>query len=767
MIAYPQGSRSAFKLSVLVAGFLTTASALFATVTASITPSRSSGVAPLAVNFDATGTTSTATTRPFHDVYYTWNYGDSGSGTWSTDGKSKNHDSSAIGGHVYETPGTYTVTLIAKDSTGATDTKTATITVTDPATVFSGTSTVCISTTADFTGAPAGALQVTTTSWSTVVGHLGTGKRVLLHRGQSWNHNSAKKDLTFNGPGILGAFGSGARPIIRLVSTDVSNGGRVFWFGTGSTANQFNDFRFMDLEIDGAGFDRGFAWSEGSCQNITLLRLYMHHGGQLLFLSPDIYTYYNSQADVSKHGHTLPAGIAIVDTQYQTMIGDGTEFNKHHIAYVGMHRALMLGNVWNNTEAGEHIFRLPFVQRTLIAHNELTNTRSTKHLIKLHAQEGLASLVTPAGNGQSKYVTIADNYLTSAKGNWLVSTGPQNTTSNEVVQDIVIERNDVHFGGESTTAFDLRGSNHTVRNNTVIMTGSPFAGTVAVFAPRGIEPPPDNNRVYNNSAFRSDTPGFVFVNAAGTATNTSMYNNLASAPNASSATLTSGSGTITQSNNLITNAPGWVAASPTTALQFDLASTSSSIDAGATVPVFDDFEEAPRPQGSARDRGAFEYIPATLLSYGSFEPNQATVLGDQTEPYTLGTGPLGIWQGRLGTGVQQTTYQTSGSNHYVTIGTSVNTNGAFQVITWPGAGTRTVSFQYRGTGSFVKIFGGNTGNTINKFNSGNTLTLITQINNPAASAWTSNTQTVTLTGSYNYLVIQLRAGDFDDVSITP
>jgi hypothetical protein len=67
----------------------------------------------------------------------------------------------------------------------------------------------------------------------------------------------------------------------------------------------------------------------------------------------------------------------------------------------------------------------------------------------------------------------------------------------------------------------------------------------------------------------------------------------------------------------------------------------------------------------------------------------------------------------------------------------------------------------------VRIYGGNTGNTINKFDGSNTLTLLATINNSSSTSWQTGSQTVTLTGSYNYLVIQLRAGDFDNVTIAP
>jgi hypothetical protein len=173
------------------------------------------------------------------------------------------------------------------------------------------------------------------------------------------------------------------------------------------------------------------------------------------------------------------------------------------------------------------------------------------------------------------------------------------------------------------------------------------------------------------------------------------------------------------------------------------------------------------PTGASCTVSNFTIIP-NLISYGTFESNQATVLQDMASPFTLGTNPSNIWQGRVGAlASQNTTYQTEGTNHYVTIGNSVNTNGCFQVIAWPEADP-TLSFSYRGTATpYVRIYGGNTGNTIEKFGGTNTLTLIQQFNEPNSATWATATHTVNLTGAYDYLVIMLRTGDFDNVSLTP
>jgi hypothetical protein len=67
----------------LIAGCVTTGAT--GAITLSSVASRFAGVAPLAVFFDASATTTIpATPRPFHDLGYGWSFGDAGpsAGTW-------------------------------------------------------------------------------------------------------------------------------------------------------------------------------------------------------------------------------------------------------------------------------------------------------------------------------------------------------------------------------------------------------------------------------------------------------------------------------------------------------------------------------------------------------------------------------------------------------------------------------------------------------------------------------------------------------------
>jgi PKD repeat protein len=156
-------------------------------------------VAPLAVFFDATGTTSTGTTRPFHELGYQWNFGDA-LATWDTTGSSKNLATGGVAAHVFEQPGTYTVTLTVTDGVNS-QTTTSTITVQDPNTVFSGANTtLCYRNGASGRGCwrlsrRCGRVQSST--WPTIVNNYAqTEKRVLLKRGDVFTVRPATAWLT-------------------------------------------------------------------------------------------------------------------------------------------------------------------------------------------------------------------------------------------------------------------------------------------------------------------------------------------------------------------------------------------------------------------------------------------------------------------------------------------------------------------------------------------------------------------------------------------
>jgi hypothetical protein len=79
----PVSIRFAFVLGfMLLFGFA--GSAVSQTITPGVALNRTSGVAPLAIFFDATETNhSSVTVNEFHDLHYRWDFGDSEAGKWT------------------------------------------------------------------------------------------------------------------------------------------------------------------------------------------------------------------------------------------------------------------------------------------------------------------------------------------------------------------------------------------------------------------------------------------------------------------------------------------------------------------------------------------------------------------------------------------------------------------------------------------------------------------------------------------------------------
>ncbi len=119
---------------------------------------RTSGVAPLSVFFDS-GFIGHSGSAPFHDIEYSWNFGDSTTDYWATEhdatGSSKNLDKGPLAAHVFNNSGDYTVTVTSKDVSGNTTVQTIPIQVEDPEIHYAN-STVCFSDTSssDFSPNP-------------------------------------------------------------------------------------------------------------------------------------------------------------------------------------------------------------------------------------------------------------------------------------------------------------------------------------------------------------------------------------------------------------------------------------------------------------------------------------------------------------------------------------------------------------------------------------------------------------------------------------
>jgi hypothetical protein len=225
-------------LNVTVAGSSGSGTGTWATA---ITSTRGSGFAPFGAVF-----TTDASDADKRRLHFTWAYDDAGIfqklSSVRRQGRDRDTSRGPTGNHVWDTVGTKTITCRIEDGTGTFQVLTTTVTVADQGATFPTTDTICVSTNSDWTGAPAGAQLVTSFVSALAAMKSNGGGRILLKRGQTNTMNSGRNSM--NGPDIagltavntvmIGAYGSGARPIIA--PTD----GYLSWDKHQNAATQFS-----------------------------------------------------------------------------------------------------------------------------------------------------------------------------------------------------------------------------------------------------------------------------------------------------------------------------------------------------------------------------------------------------------------------------------------------------------------------------------------------------------------------------------------------
>ena len=418
------------------------------TVTAAVTASRVTGVAPLAVLFDATGTTNTSSLDSFRQLNYAFNFGDDRGLVWSVSGQPKNTETSGpVAAHVFDVAGTYTVTVKATNpSTGETSSANVTVTVTAPETAYTGTKTVCVSAAKNYTGCPSGATQTTAlptgTAWN--------GKRVLLARGEKFGDISI---LDGNVGVQVGAYGSGNAPVVNSVG--VGN-----W--RPATANFASDITVMDLAIT-----NGVAQSLG--KQVLLYRLDMtspsnghgiYTGGISYWAASDPYRtvptssfYYANQIFVVENKVTGTFN----DGGYN-LFGDGSQ-------------VAMLGNVMGVSKY--HTARFTKLRKAIVAHNQLKgiNPSGTYHSLKIHS--GGLTTYTDAYKDDAWYseqVVVANNVFgdSSDTNQWTVAICPQNDTSAEGITNVVVQNNTFIRNSHTELDLALGGRGFVIAGNRVL-----------------------------------------------------------------------------------------------------------------------------------------------------------------------------------------------------------------------------------------------------------------------------------------------------------
>ncbi len=435
---------------------------------AQFTQTRISGVSPLGVVFDASATSSVATSRPFHDLDYTWDFGDAGSSFVNRPSINANRGKGGIAAHVFELPAgvtsrNYTVVLTVLDETGARSTRQQVITVNS----FSGTTYYVSSSSGNdansglTTGAPF-------KSWNKAVATLFSSngsRRILFKRGETFTTNTIQNHGNRTGPYIIGAYGTGNKPIIRSTHSGVT---LKMWSTT-------VDVRIMDIFFDGPypGGTPGNALETGT--NTLLLRTQLQG-----------YSYGISNSGQQKNGNVYSDCIFNNHKSYGIFYKGASNAASGHVAVMACD--------FDMPSNGEHSLRSYFTN-SLIWANIFRRNVTRGHQIKF------VGLVAPL---KVEYCIISDNIFLNGDYAWSLAIGPQNTSTQEVTENIIVERNIWdHTGRDNKVAIQSRGADDvTVRNNVFINSEIIVGLGSSTILYRW-----DGWQIYNNTIYKSTSTG--------------------------------------------------------------------------------------------------------------------------------------------------------------------------------------------------------------------------------------------------------------------
>jgi PKD repeat protein len=562
-----------------------------------IEPHRTSGVAPLFVSFDATGTDGLAE-GDFLNARFAWEFDAEDA---DPDGRYE-HGEGFISGHVFEQPGSYRVKLTVTDVSGETaaaETEILVDAVDDSWTTYHFA--------ADGDDANPGTIERPKRTPAHGLRELAGPKvRIRFRRGDAWKLDRSV-EMTAHGPVIVDAYTdpdqpSDEPPVIEATWTD----GAYFMLPISG-----RDWRLMDLAIRAGSNsyrnprEPGGAYLSGRDNMVAGVR-FTKLGARV--------------CPMRGHGNAL----------YDCRASEAGAY----FVFGSPHRFAIIGNdVEIESEHEEHVLRFQGGHKGYIAHNKL-RAKKTKSNVQMR--------------GATSQMVAYDNDLIGRTSN----TSPENDASEEYVHHVLWEGNrflyepayeDISRFGAAGTAVGVNARHIVIRNNLTVNYGRLFGTGGHVWVGPSVDV-----HVYNNSVYADDTAGKhrgrlgdVRNARLVTVRNNLLYNAVTARPDPWVRLFRASkrpAETLKADHNLLW-APAWDAgggyfgidgdgysldewhelgfgrgtliadprlrsATPGSKGFMRLTPSSPAVDAGASVPVFIDFAGIPR--GEFMDIGAFE-----------------------------------------------------------------------------------------------------------------------------------------------------------------
>jgi hypothetical protein len=419
---------------------------------------------------------------------------------------SKNVAQGPVAAHIFESPGTYSVCLSVKDRFGAVVTPTCqTITVDDPDTVFAST-TVCINAVgSDFTGCPGGATQVTNSAFNAEMAtQIAAGKRrILFKRGDTFSLTAAYNPGV-TGPGIIGAFGSGAKPKILNTTSNV-----MITFNTAG----IGDWRLMDLELDGNDATNVQAVQPNrSANRLTFLRLNIHHINVGFNISINTTDAFNvglpctGGFPYTGGGCTDPVWdqLAVQDTEIWHIGSPGVSGGGNGAYWTSIRGAVMGNRIEDATYGqGEHIIRIPFADRHVVSHNYLAYPKNNKSVMTTRGPPFPGGNTLAAG-AQTQYVVHSYNKLVGGSDiNALVVVLPVIANIDYHSRYLIYERNLLIAGSGTQAMMQIDATSYGAIRNNVFNGNGTNSGHMSFGSGDSVPPAVSYLYIYNNTFLRT------------------------------------------------------------------------------------------------------------------------------------------------------------------------------------------------------------------------------------------------------------------------
>lgn len=460
----------------------------------SVSTSRVSGVAPLSVFFDATGTTGLGLTdydffsgrAGYMDATFAWDFDADDN---DPDGNYENA-SGFVAAHVFEHSGTYRVHLDVYDSLGETASEDITITVSE----FSGT-TYYVAVGGDDTGSGSINDPFLTPGRALSSSVLGPNVRVLFKNGDTFAISSMVSVSDVTGPVIIGAYSDPAdpstdKPVIYTTAVDSDWSTIHFW--------NCSDIRIMDIGVrataessENPRYPFGIGWGY-DCSYMLKYRTEEYQNGGMSMSPSGIYS---TIAECDFHNTT--------QTGY-TSNGEGTNDGNAIIGNWVHEKSIV------DTYNDEHVFRLQGGSRYFIAHNTFGPNIKVNY-------DGLTI------RGNSDKVVIFKNRITG----WVQAIWPQNRNSAEEYQHHCIMDSNLIIGqglfeNDRQDAIGMHAKDIVIRNNIIYnyQYGVGIGNDTVVGASRRI-------KVYNNTFINpAADDAFSIINVDASCYDIDIKNNL-------------------------------------------------------------------------------------------------------------------------------------------------------------------------------------------------------------------------------------------------